>query len=356
MLGNGPIQEIMEPMVGSVRAALPDGWRAQLLPDGADTLLRVTSRTGDEALFAALGTGMSPRELPLIIQNAELRTQPGSGRSGFVVMSPYLSEPKRAALEQAGLSYADATGWVRLVSERPMLAITAIGADRSPLATIRRQTLSLKGASAGRIVQALLSISPPIGVRELAEAANVSPGTVSKVLPLLDDEDGVTRDPDGKIVAVNHRRVLNRWVLDYGVLKSSRGVRYFVAPRGLDKAREALTKRGGVAFTGALAVRAYLPSGVAPLVPPTQIVCYASDTAPFAASIGLQEVDAPAANVILAVPQDKAILDDPTIIDGVPVAPLPVVLADLMTLPGRYPQQAEALMDALAKTDPAWRP
>jgi hypothetical protein len=35
---------------------------------------------------------------------------------------------------------------------------------------------------------------------------------------------------------------------------------------------------------------------------------------------------------------------------------LPLVLADLLTLPGRYPRQAEALIDALAKTDPAWMP
>ena len=36
------------------------------------------------------------------------------------------------------------------------------------------------------------------------------------------------------------------------------------------------------------------------------------------------------------------------------IAPIPIVLADLLTLPGRSNAEAEQLLDALAKTDEAW--
>ena len=355
MSGNDQIWETFEPEVAAaVQAALPVGWRASIIavsdsPSGA--VLRVTATSGESADFVV--------ETCLLMASTGYTAMSASakrdGRAGLVVLAPYLSAPFRAELEKLAVSYADATGWVRLVSDRPMLAVTAIGADRAPRTASRRQTLSLKGASAGRIVSTLLSNDLPVGVRELAEAAGVSPGTVSKTLPLLTAEDAVTRDPDGKITAVDRRRVLDRWTLDYHVLTSNPDVEYFVAPRGLDQARAMLTGRTDIALTGSQAARAYLPDSVSLLVPATQIVCYTADVPTMAARLGLVEVNPPSANTILIRPQDSTLLEDPPIADGLPVAPLPLVLADLLTLPGRYPQQAAALMDSLAKTDPAWR-
>jgi len=183
----------------------------------------------------------------------------------------------------------------------------------------------------------------------------VSPGTVSKTLPLLISEDAIGRDATGTIATISRRRVLERWMLDYRVLVSNRDVRYYIAPRSVDKAIAVPSTRTDVAFTGLQGARAYLPSDVNLLVPPTQVVCYAEDIDDLAKRVGLQEVDAPSANVILIKPHDPTLLSRVSRIDGMPVAPLPLVLADLLTLPGRYPQQAKALVDALAKTDPAWR-
>jgi len=183
----------------------------------------------------------------------------------------------------------------------------------------------------------------------------VSPGAVSKTLPLLAAESSIVRDSGGKVTSIDRRQVLERWVLDYRVLTSNSDVQYFVAPRGINKTIAAIRDCANTAFTGPGAARAYLPPDVASLVPLTQIVGYALDIADVATAADLLPVDAPAANVILAKPLDGAWLGEPAIVNGIPVAPLPLVLADLLSLPGRYPQQAEALMDALAKIDPAWR-
>ncbi|MDR0435525.1 MAG: hypothetical protein LBH11_01960 [Propionibacteriaceae bacterium] len=194
-----------------------------------------------------------------------------------------------------------------------------------------------------------------VGVRELAKMAQVSPGTVSKILPVLVADGAVVRDSHGYITAVNRRQLLDRWTIDYHVLESNGTPAYFVAPRGIAAILTKLKAAADEALTGAQAGSLWLPEGIVPLVPVTQLVIYTTSTDKSASHLGLVPVDAPAANVILIQPQDPAIIDDPMRKKDIPVAPLPLVLADLLTLPGRYPQQAEALMDALAKTDPAWK-
>jgi len=360
---NSLIRETNGSALNSLRAVLPERWSVELMdvePNlggglRPDAVVRVMSPSGNGASFAA-ETKRVARDGSSLTGLLAIRTlAKEAGLAGFIVLAPYLPAAVRTQFDKADICYADSTGWVRLVSECPMLAITSQGADRAPHADNRRQILSLKGVSANRIIQVLLMLDPPIGVRTLADAAKVSPGTVSKILPLLAAEDAIDRDRTGRITAVNRRLVLGRWTLDYRVLVSNPGVRYYVAPRGIDKTQTVLATRQDTAFTGPQAAGAYLPAGIALLVPPTQIVCYTKNTAT-AADVGLLEVDAPSANVILVTSQDKALLDKPGRFGGMPVAPLPLVLADLLTLPGRYPQQAEALMDALAKTDSAWRP
>jgi hypothetical protein len=268
----------------------------------------------------------------------------------------YLPPAARERLAAEGASYADATGWVRLVSDDPMIAITAQGAPRAPKRDQRLVTTRLDGPATGRVMGALLEADAPVGVRELAELARVSAGTVSKLLPTLEAEGALERDPSGRVSAIDRRGVLRRWTADYGVLKSNDIPGYFVAPRGLDATLGQISQLPRTAVTGARGGALWLPEGTAPVVPVTQLVAYTDDPERAATALGLVPVDAPVANVILLAPQNPSILASPAHIADTPVAPLPLVLADLLTLPGRYAQQAEALMDALAKTEPEWRP
>ena len=65
------------------------------------------------------------------------------------------------------------------------------------------------------------------------------------------------------------------------------------------------------------------------------------------------EADASTANVVMAVPQDERILPSPA--EPVALAPTALVVADLLTLPGRSDAEAEQLMDAMAAADPTWK-
>lgn len=72
-----------------------------------------------------------------------------------------------------------------------------------------------------------------------------------------------------------------------------------------------------------------------------------------AEQLGLVEADPATANVIIVAPQDERILPDPG--EPLAVAPPALVLADLLTLPGRFDAEAEQLMGALAATEPTWK-
>ena len=63
--------------------------------------------------------------------------------------------------------------------------------------------------------------------------------------------------------------------------------------------------------------------------------------------------DAATANVVIAAPQDGRILPGPG--EPATLAPTALVVADLLTLPGRSDAEAEQLMDALASIDPSWK-
>lgn len=338
-----------------VQRILPEGW------DVSNTVDDGTERSFSEALLTLTSPSSKCVVFTLVagqptFVGSWMKAVQRDDRARVIYIAKYLSASRRADLEDAGVNYADTTGWVRIVSSDPLLVITSQGSSTSPYPEARRaQTMRLNGRSAGRVMRCILQSSVPIGVRELARAADVSPGTVSKILPTLAAENAVTRDEIGCLTDIDRRRVLDRWTVDYGVLTSNGKPFYYVAPRGVDFLLNSVLVLPRIIATGGAAGRAWLPDNVTAVVPVTQAVLYAAAPEYAVVDMGLVPVEPSAANVILMTPQDPTILNTECVRGGIPVAPLPVVLADLLTLPGRYPQQAEALMDALAKTDPAWR-
>ena len=185
-------------------------------------------------------------------------------------------------------------------------------------------------------------------MRDLGALADVSPGSVSKLLPTLAGEGIVDRDGRGAVVAVRRRALIQRWVRDYAYPKANGSLHYAIAPRGLDRT---LTRLVGlpmpVTLTGSAAARRLLPEGTTSVVPLRLLALYADDPGGLADELRLIPAESATANIVVAVPQDGAVLTNE-------VAPVALVLADLLTLPGRGDAEAEQLMDALARTDQAW--
>lgn len=123
----------------------------------------------------------------------------------LLVFVLYLSDATRARLRERGVNYLDLTGNARITLQSPGLFIETSGADSAPSVPAGTRTLRIPG-----------------GVREIAERVGADPGYVSRVLSILDDE-AVVRRERRKLVCVDWKRLLGRWVQDARLC--SRGAR-----------------------------------------------------------------------------------------------------------------------------------
>src|SRR5690606_41918677 len=132
-------------------------------------------------------------------------------------------------------------GAVRVVLDGPGHLTATLGAETNPWPEERR--LTLRGTKAGRGGCALARATLPIGVRELAAAADTDPGYVSRLLGMLDREAIVDRTARGQVERVDWRKLLLRWS-DEAPLESRTTASTWLAPRGLKSLWDGLRKIG----------------------------------------------------------------------------------------------------------------
>lgn len=320
--------------VRSAQARLPPGWRVDRV---AACRLRFTSRSGRSGeIEVAPMRRIDPRAARQITPARPV-----------LVAAPYLSRGVREVLEAQGASYADQTGNVRLVLEEPGLFITTSGAESNPWPEARRARL--RGAKAGRVVCALARSRPPVGVRELAAAAGADPGYVSRLLAMLDQEAILDRTARGRVEHVDWRKLLERWAEESPLERRARSSAW-LAPRGLTSLLDDLRATAlPYLVTGSAAAARFAP------VAPTRLISIYVEAPELAAkALGLRPTEA-GANVLLLEPDDEAVLEDADAVDGLRYAPLPLVVADLLTGPGRSPAEADAVLDWMAAHEEAWR-
>lgn len=302
-------------------------------------------------------SGIEPRDVASVLRRLDAARRPGD--AAVFVAASYLSPRVRELLSAAGAGWFDSTGNLRLQLDRPSVFIDRRGAGRSPYTdTNERRLKSLKGPGGARIVRTLLG-SPgldsavPVGVRSLAELAEVGTGTSSRVLDLLAREDVIDRDATGRVVGVRKLSLVRRWSLDYGLVSSNQAVP-MLAPRGLDQLLGTLRSyTGGYAITAEGAARPYLPLGQAAVAPLAVLTIYVPDATGAAEALGLRAADR-GANVVLVEPFDPVVYRGATTRDHLIYAAAGQVVADLLTGPGRAPEEAVALIDVLATTDEGW--
>jgi hypothetical protein len=349
---------------GRLRERLPSSWSIRLAGEqapagqGGDALLFVSDSSGQTAqvVVEVKRYVVSPRETLAII--AQLKRYLPENASAIVV-APFIGPRAQALLAAAHLNYLDATGNLRLQLDRPTLYIAEQGATHNPWTESTVQQ-SLRGPAAGRVVRALCDIRPPYGVRELAECAETPPGTVSKILGLLDREALIQRTERGKyrgeIVAVDWVALLKRWTQDYH-FETTNKVETYIEPRGLDMLFAQLRKwkQAGdlthkrFAVTGSFASLLY-----APIVQPRLVTLYVDDIAAAVATLGLRPSDR-GTNVLLATPFDPVVFARATEREGIIYSTVAQVAADLLTGSGRGPQEGAALLQWMEAHEDDWR-
>jgi hypothetical protein len=265
-----------------------------------------------------------------------------------LLTAPYLSPTLRASLAERGVSFADATGNLRMVAERPGLFIERQGARRDPWPS-DDALRSLRGRAAGRAVRALVDFRPPYGVRDLAKRASVPLGSLSRALDLLDREGLVTRDDRGSVIDIDWEGTIRRWSQDYEFVRSNQTA-FYLDPRGIASFASRLSAADlNYAATGAFAAQRF-----APTAPARQAAIYVEDSAAAAERLGLRPADA-GANVILAEPFDPVVFDRSTVREELSVVAASQLAADLLTGPGREPSEGNELLAWMRGHEDAWR-
>lgn len=331
--------------IAGVRRRLPPGWVVgEETAARTSAVLTLRAPDGQRAdLAVVVRRGLVPRDVPSLVASAVQRA---------IVVSPYLGSRTRELLAEAGVSYADATGNLRLVVSSPAVFLEGVGAGQDP-DRMPRPLHSLRGAAASRVVRALCEFPPPFGVRTLAGVAATPLGTVSRVVSFLETEALLTRDERKQIVAVDWAALLARWANDYRV-STTNAMGAYLEPRGLGALWPKLSRLPRYAATGSIAGTSVAPTRLA--------MIYVDDAEAAARALDLVPTEA-GANVWLLQPYDEVVFERTRrkpLTTGeagveVVVVSLPQTVVDLMTSPGRGPQEAAALLLEMKGTVEEWR-
>jgi len=348
--------EVARLLVAAVRERLPGSWKVseRLEPQrGAlrpDLEIDIDAPDGGAArLIVELKQVLERRDVSRVVEQAwKMTTQPADVP---VVAARYLASSVRDALAAEGLSYADATGNMRIVLDRPAMFISSQGEDRDPWRKGRPRG-TLKGEPAARVSRALLDYRRDWTVRELVAASGASTGAAYRVLEYLEREDLVVKD-DKRYRVTDWERMLRMWSADASFQATTRTMA-FIDPRGVDNL---LGKIGAkppfpVAVTGSVAAKEW-----ATYAPAKAVYVYVSSIQEASEQWGLRP-NAAAPNVILLEPRtvgEVPFVNTVRAEAGYPVTAPAQVAADLLNGPGREPAEGEYLIDWMKANEEKWR-
>ncbi len=354
---------LVKEAASTLRARLPDTWHVELVagPQGNcdpqyDALLTLTTANGAGASFIVEANTATRGSAEGLVKQLRAIAPAGSTQP-LLFITEYANPPLRRELEEAAISYLDTTGWACLTSSDPAVLVRLEGANKPPRPRENTATARLNGPAAARAIRYLLQAQPPVGIRELATRSSSSPAAVSKLMPTLVDAGAVERSANGTITRIRRRTLLDRWTADYSFVNSNGVVLDYIAPRGIARTLERIRERDDIVVSGSAAAREYLPPGTTSVVPLVLLTLYGDDITGIARSLELVSADRATSNVFITKPRDRRLLDDakPSAA-GFRTVPVTQVLADLLTLPrSRLAQEAQQLIDTLAKNDAAWR-
>ena len=315
-------------------------------PDGlsSDIIVKVKTKPVEPRLVADVASQLKSLSLP---RHDEAR-QPGAIPATMLV-STYLSPLTRERLAEAGISYADSTGNLRLTVDRPAVFIETQGADKNPFRE-ERPLRSLKGGRAARVARSLLDYRPPFGTRELAAETASSPAMISRVSSLLEPDEIVTKEgPRGRIVSVDWEALARRWATDYDFTSSNVSTTW-LEPRG---ARALLGRLRDASFRYAV-TGSFAANRLAPIAEPRLVTLFADDPETAARSQGLRPAET-GGNVLIVRPFDPVVFERTERDNAITYARVTQVLLDLMTGPGRGPAEAEALLEWMRDNEDRWK-
>jgi hypothetical protein len=269
-----------------------------------------------------------------------------------LVVARYLAAPVRESLVARKVSYADVTGNIQVQLERPALFLRDVGAQKDPWRGPGRPKGNLRGRSAARIVRALADFRPPYSVPDLMKLAGTPSGNTYRAVEFIEEQGLLTREQGGKITGVRWRDLLERWSRDSDFASMS-GMTTCLAPRGLsgliNELADLRQSAGRFALTGSLAAAKWEP-----YAPTKSAMIYAERPDELVVLANLRRVDY-GANVLIVPVNETAAFERTQVLDGVEIVAPSQAAVDLLTSPGRGPEEGRALLDWMEMNEDVWR-
>lgn len=324
-----------------LRALLPADWTVSLTHPSRDrTDLRLTSPSG-----SAVDVGVK------VLEDASPRAVAGLARLASVtlVVADWISPRARDLLRAGGTSYLDATGNSEIRLDEPAVYVRTTGADRNPTPKPAPGP-RLRGPKAWALLRTLAEAPPPFGVRKLAEAVDVDPGYVSRVLRVLEDELLVTRPRRGPVTDVEWEGVVRKAASTYTLFDSNETSTWVATSGAVRFIDDLSTERiGEWAVTGSLAASRLAPVSAAEIA-----IVYSTEPERLA-RVGQLLPTTHGANVVLAVPYDPVVFEEAEESVGVTYVSPTQIAIDSLTGNARMPAEGEAILDWMRKNEPRWR-
>jgi hypothetical protein len=248
------------------------------------------------------------------------------------------------------MNFVDLAGNALVRLENPAVYVKSTGATRNPT-PMPRGRARVRGPKAARLIRLLADVRPPYGVREIAAAAELAPGYVSRLLDALDREALIERSRRGRVEVVDVPSLLRWWTETYDVFRTNT-TRTFIAPTGAEQTLTVLSaseRSSQIAVTGSFAA-----GRIAPVASAALLVAYCDDIAPIVDMLGLLPADE-GGNVALLRPFDPVVWDGTTEHAGVAYAAPSQVVVDCLTGTGRMPAEGEALLSWMTENESSWR-
>lgn len=291
---------------------------------------------------------MEPRDVERLLPGLARSLRALAGYVPLLVVAPWLSARTQELLAGENINFLDLTGNALVKLDNPAVFIQAVGAARNP-APAARGRATIRGAKAARLVRLLADVRPPYSVGELAAAADLTAGYISRLLDALDRDALIERGRRGVVNDVDVTGLLRAWALGYDVFKRD-VVSPFVAPKGASAALEQLP----VVSTRTLVTGSFAAVRVAPVAAPSLLAVYCQDVNEAARALGLLPAD-DGANVTLLRPFDDVVWARASIADDTGYAAPSQVAVDCLTGNGRMPAEGDALLEWMAEHEERWR-
>lgn len=273
------------------------------------------------------------------------------GNQPILLVAPYISPRVKALLAEEDVSYLDLTGNIRISLDYPGVFIETEGARQDPRSTKPRSTI--RGAKTGAVVRVLVDVAPPYTGADIAKAANVNEGYLSRILETFVDEGLIDRQRAGPVTRVDWPAMIKRRAQALDLFRPVGSYRY-IARQGTSALVDRLRSRPGIGATPPTVTGSFAAARIAPVAAPSLIVLYTMDPRELAAELELLPADA-GADTVLIRPENKVVFARAERDGGISWAAPSQVAIDCLAGTGRMPSEGEALIGWMRENEGAWR-